>query len=336
MFVPLLFGLLVFLGVVGNGMVILVILLRRKMRTTVNLLLLNLACSDLLFVLLCIPFQIYHFAADNWLIGDVACKLFQFMIYVTMYVTVYTLVMIALLRFCTIVCTSNTIRLRTKRNVCMLIGSLWGVMMVSNINILLNYRVKTFPIVSQEPPYHYCGMENTEVGRKIFVSFFILTYIVPVSIICTFYILILRYLHRNRSASLRLSTRSTNSMSRERSSHVTRILIVVVIVFALCWLPLHLHLLVAYFLSPEFNQTQQVFRVIFHFLAYSNSCTNPFIYNYVSKDFRRSFRELWLCRRDEPVQQFENEMLTAVNGSKNVSNAIALNDNQSNGNTVEG
>jgi len=31
-----------------------------------------------------------------------------------------------------------------------------------------------------------------------------------------------------------------------------------------------------------------VFRVACHVLAYSNSCVNPFIYHYVSADFRRS------------------------------------------------
>jgi len=42
-----------------------------------------------------------------------------------------------------------------------------------------------------------------------------------------------------------------------------------------------------------------VFRVICHVLAYSNSCVNPFIYHYVSADFRRSLAAVLalLCRR---------------------------------------
>jgi len=73
------------------------------MRTTVNLLLLNLAVSDVLFLVVAVPFMAYHYAADNWLIGDVACKLSHFVLYVTVYVTVYTLVAIAVVRLVSIV-----------------------------------------------------------------------------------------------------------------------------------------------------------------------------------------------------------------------------------------
>jgi len=69
------------------------------MWTTVNLLLLNLAVTDVIFVLVCVPFMAYHYAADNWLIGDAVCKLSQFFLYVTVYVTVYTLVAIAVIRY---------------------------------------------------------------------------------------------------------------------------------------------------------------------------------------------------------------------------------------------
>jgi len=35
-----------------------------------------------------------------------------------------------------------------------------------------------------------------------------------------------------------------------------------------------------------------VFRVMCHVFAYSNSCVNPFIYHYVSADFRRSLSNI--------------------------------------------
>jgi allatostatin receptor len=93
--VPIVFCVIIFVGVVGNLIVVYVTLARRKMRTTVNLLLLNLAASDLIFLMVCVPFMAYHFAADNWLVGDAACKLSQYVLFVTVYVTVYTLVAIA-------------------------------------------------------------------------------------------------------------------------------------------------------------------------------------------------------------------------------------------------
>lgn len=71
----------------------------RQLWTTVNLLLLNLAVTDIIFVVICVPLVAYHYAAEVWLIGDVACKLYQFFLSVTVYVTVYTLVAIAVIRY---------------------------------------------------------------------------------------------------------------------------------------------------------------------------------------------------------------------------------------------
>jgi len=81
--VPTLFGVIVVVGLLGNLLVVGVTLSRHKMWTTVNLLLLNLAVTDVIFVLVCVPFMAYHYAADNWLIGDAVCKLSQFFLYVT-------------------------------------------------------------------------------------------------------------------------------------------------------------------------------------------------------------------------------------------------------------
>lgn len=97
--VPIAFSVIIAVGVVGNILVATVTLSHRKMRaSTVSLLLLNLAASDLLFLVVCVPFMAYHFAADNWLLGEAACKIAQYSLYVTVYVTVYTLVAIAIIR----------------------------------------------------------------------------------------------------------------------------------------------------------------------------------------------------------------------------------------------
>ena len=54
--VPVTFGVIIGVGVCGNALVVYVTLTCRAMRTTVNLLLLNLAASDVLFLLVAVPF----------------------------------------------------------------------------------------------------------------------------------------------------------------------------------------------------------------------------------------------------------------------------------------
>jgi len=63
--VPLLYGVVTVLGVVGNSLVIYVIVSRERMRTVTNILLLNLAVADLSFVVVIPPSTAYVFAANR-------------------------------------------------------------------------------------------------------------------------------------------------------------------------------------------------------------------------------------------------------------------------------
>lgn len=297
---PVLFALIIFTGLIGNSLVVCVTLTQKRMRTTVNLFLLNLAFSDLTFLVVCVPFIAYHYAADNWLIGDAVCKLSQYIFYVTVYVTVYTLVSISVARFLHVVCAHREIRLR--QFISGVVGAIWVTMLTTNVPILFIYRVKSVRH-GQSDTYYYCGMENHDVnGRRLFISFFVLTYLAPLTTIATMYVLILRYLDRKqRRSSLRQQRKSSEAAdgTTRRNSYATRISLAIVIVFGACWLPLHIHLLIVYYGIQPTSRFYQVFRVLCHVVAYSNSCMNPFIYHYVSTDFRQGLRNLFpaVCRR---------------------------------------
>lgn len=298
--VPLLFGLIVIMGVAGNSLVIFLIVSRHEMRrNSINLLLLNLAVSDLLLLLVCVPFVAYHYSADNWIIGDVTCKLSQFLFYVTTYVTIYTLVVISVFRLRTVIFTgyASYQRLKPERGARLLIVGLWGTMLAANAPILALYRVKSFPYLQDTvdavpapaaEPYFYCGLESHEHGQRIFVSFFVLAYVGPLLAIATMYLILLRHLQENGSA---MAT-TGNGFQQRRTSHVTHVLCAVVATFALCWLPLHVHLLIVYFVGQPEGRAYEVFRALSHSLAYANSCVNPIIYSYISRDFRHHFRSL--------------------------------------------
>jgi len=309
--VPVMFGLIIGVGVIGNALVVYVTLTCRAMRTTVNLLLLNLAASDLLFLVVAVPFITYHFAADNWQIGDVACKLSHFVLYVSVYVTVYTLVAIAVVRFVSVV-RSSPLPTPAPRRVGLVVVAVWTAMVAANSPLLAMYRVKVFVVPNTDiEPYYYCALDDhLRHGPPLFVTFFALTYVVPLTVIVTMYLLIVRYLVARRHGMAVQTTRGARaggarlqSLQSRRASYAWRVFLAVVVVFGVCWLPMHAHLLVAYLgLLPK-TRSYAVFRVFCHCLAYSNSCANPFVYHYVSADFRRCLADVaaaavaGICRR---------------------------------------
>lgn len=51
-----LFGIIFIVGLIGNLLVVIVVMFNPNMRSTTNYLIINLAISDLMFVIMCIPF----------------------------------------------------------------------------------------------------------------------------------------------------------------------------------------------------------------------------------------------------------------------------------------
>lgn len=56
-----LFGIIFIVGLIGNLLVVIVVLFNPLMRSTTNYLIINLAISDLLFVIMCIPFTARYY-----------------------------------------------------------------------------------------------------------------------------------------------------------------------------------------------------------------------------------------------------------------------------------
>ena len=66
-----------------------------QMKNTTNLLILNLAVADLLFILVCVPATASDYILMFWPFGLTWCRTVQYIIYVTAYVSIYTLVLMA-------------------------------------------------------------------------------------------------------------------------------------------------------------------------------------------------------------------------------------------------
>ena len=286
-FCPILFGIITVVGTIGNCLVIFVIIKKDKLRTTTNLLLLNLAIADLSFIVVCVPFTAYYYATEIWPFGNVLCKLMHYLLNVAIYVTVYTLVCISVLRLITIVYSAETIKLRTKQNVIILIVTIWLVMLLVNIPIIFTHGAMFDPSTGQMACYNY----GNKIGRELYATFFMFAFVLPLSIITIIYLAILVYIRKQRPTSQAVTTKRSSSRKKRASTMI----VVVIVIFGICWLPLHIHLLVAYFGTVTNDPVYLTISVFWNCLAYTNSCVNPIIYNYTSGEFRESFREAICC-----------------------------------------
>ena len=77
-------------------------------------------------------------------------------------------------------------------------------------------------------------------------------------------------------------------------------LVAIVLVFVLCWAPiLTNNILVAFEVLPELHiGAYKYMREAFHIMSYANSCVNPIVYGFMSRNFRKTFiRSLCGCLR---------------------------------------
>ncbi|XP_078611127.1 prokineticin receptor 2-like [Branchiostoma floridae x Branchiostoma japonicum] len=92
------YSLIIMVCGVGNTLLLLVLFKYKKTRNTANLLIANLALSDLIVAVCCIPFDMDYYVVRPrvWAHGNAACAIVNFVKTVSMYVSTNALLVIAL------------------------------------------------------------------------------------------------------------------------------------------------------------------------------------------------------------------------------------------------
>ncbi|KDR10933.1 Cholecystokinin receptor [Zootermopsis nevadensis] len=106
----------------------------------------------------------------------------------------------------------------------------------------------------------------------------------------------------SNASSFRESIKKANAIRSEEEHNtvkqVIKMLVAVVVLFVLCWAPLLiLNVLYAYEILSKYSNDgdNKNIQSAFTVMAYSNSCINPLVYGFMSKNFRESFYKA-LCR----------------------------------------
>lgn len=133
------------------------------------------------------------------------------------------------------------------------------------------------------------------------ICVFIFAFIMPVLIITVCYGLMI----------LRLKSVRMLSGSKEKDRNlrrITRMVLVVVAVFIVCWTPIHIFVIIKALVTIPNSLLQTV---TWHFciaLGYTNSCLNPVLYAFLDENFKRCFREF--CVPSPSVLDLQNSTRT--------------------------
>uniref|UniRef100_A0A8C0W0H7 G-protein coupled receptors family 1 profile domain-containing protein n=1 Tax=Castor canadensis TaxID=51338 RepID=A0A8C0W0H7_CASCN len=122
---------------------------------------------------------------------------------------------------------------------------------------------------------------------------FILLYILPLFIISVAYTRVAKKLWLCNTIG-DVTTEQYLALRRKKKKTI-KMLMLVVVLFALCWFPLNCYVLL---LSSKVIHTNNAVYFVFHWFAMSSTCYNPFIYCWLNENFRVELKALLnMCQR---------------------------------------
>ncbi|XP_008333986.1 neuropeptide FF receptor 1 like 2 [Cynoglossus semilaevis] len=298
------------LCMVGNILVCLIVLENHRMRTVTNLFILNLAISDLLVGIFCIPTTLVDNLITGWSFSNTVCKMSGFVQGVSVSASVFTLVAIAVERFRSIM-----YPLQPKATVLvakLAIFFIWVLAVAMMCPAVMALTVKKFPshyIVYDDDFNHtlpvYMCYENFDKPqmRKIYTAvLFAHIYLVPLTLITVMYgcigIKLCTSVVPNRepqldNATVAVGRRAPQPMISQKKIKAIKMLTLVALLFMLSWLPLWTLMMITDYAGWDMDQLDLLTSYMFpfaHWLAFSNSSINPIIYGYYNENFRRGFK----------------------------------------------
>ncbi|XP_015674961.1 prolactin-releasing peptide receptor-like [Protobothrops mucrosquamatus] len=279
----------VIIGMVGNCLLVHVILHVKKMHNVTNFLIGNLALSDVAMCTTCVPLTLaYVFEPRGWIFGSAMCYFVYFMQPVTVYVSIFTLVTIAVDRYIVII---HPLRRRVSLQLsAYMILFIW----ILSCCLALPAMAHTYYVELDQQGVILCEEfwgEQEHQRQTYALCLLLITYFFPLLAILISYIKIsLKLKNRVMPGSV---TKNQADWDRARRKRTFCLLVIVVVVFGVCWLPLHafnfirdvnINAIDAYYFS--------LIQLVCHWFAMSSACYNPFIYAWLHDSFREELKKL--------------------------------------------
>ncbi|XP_039631359.1 proteinase-activated receptor 3 isoform X1 [Polypterus senegalus] len=275
--------LIVFIFGLPANILALWILVRKTKRMPSTTLLVSLTVADILLILM-LPFKIiYHFSGNNWIFGEYMCRLVTASFYGNMYASILCLTCISIDRYIALVHPFASKVFRSQKMagyVCLVlwvavIGSVIPFCIITQTHSITNIKITTC----------HDALKNNEKVFLLpyFISIFVVGFVLPLCIMLFCYGSVLQTLIRNQKKYL----------------FAAKVTALVLVVFIVCFAPSNIILILHYSEKSEHENSDHLYYIYMLSLAISsfNSCLDPFIYYYVSEEFRSRVRSAFKCTK---------------------------------------
>lgn len=284
-------GLICLACIVGNSLVIIAIHRTPCLNTITNMLVENLAWSDIFMATLHLPFWIASMYSGQWTLGRVTCRLTGFSELVFGTASLQTMAGIAINRYFSIVKRNLYVKYFSDRKTTYLI-------------ITLSWIVPVF--VCSPPLYGWGSIQYSEkftdctlgwnVNDISYIAFLLTIAILTTMIVIIYcYFAIFKFVRRSsRQIQSHIQSENhdnqhINTTTTNRETKIIKIFVAVVCVYVICWTPV---CVVGIFEVMDHAAPRFVY-IIIYYLMFSSSFCNPIIYGVFNTQFKEAFKQMY-------------------------------------------
>ncbi|KAH7643064.1 gonadotropin-releasing hormone receptor-like [Dermatophagoides farinae] len=273
--VVIIYSILFIISSIGNTTVFISLIKNRHRKLRINLMILNLTIADLIVTYIMIPMEICWRITNEWLAGDVVCRIMQAFRAFGPYLSSMVLVCISLDRYFAVIhpMKVNDAQRRSK----IMLTFAWLTSIACSVPQTIVFHTESHP---QYPDFVQCVSYNSLTERQeiLYSTFGIAAlYLIPLVIIIFCYARIIWEIYKR-------SIQSSKEKSRIRTLRMT---IIIVMAFVWCWTPYASIVLLYHFYKPQVENMPKDLKDALFMFAVSNSCVNPLVYGSYTMNFRQ-------------------------------------------------
>ena len=276
-----LYAILFLISAVGNSLVCIVILRRKRMKTVTNYFILNLAIADLTFTCICIPFDVpVDVMGGLWPYGSLLCKVIFPLQTLLHFASIFTLTAVSLSRYWAI-----NHPLRRQLSIKWVKRIIVGIWIASLIPVAPYIRV-----LETSGPRGTCDEKwPNKDARRVYTAFlFAFEYLLPLTVIAGAYTSIGWELRRRSQTG----NPCLQDLQAEETKSIVRMLKIVTLLFAVCVLPNNI-----FWMWLDFGNAEEKYKgfwdlVVFgHLMTFANSAANPICYTILHGSYRKAVKD---------------------------------------------
>ena len=291
------YSLILVVSLVGNSLIVLIVYNTPTLRKPINMLIANMAMSDLLYPIFMFPVPLADLHVGSWLIGgtlgQALCKIHPFLTEISMVVSIQSLALITVDRYAAVVVPLRSPLISRKVCRCLIVGT-WILAASFCWPYLFNFN-----LVECQEGKRCVNQVEVIFGEKSSVSVYLLSasilfFYIPFVVLVILYSIILIKL--KKQAHPGEQSASAEEQRTRRNRNVLKMTVAIVVAFFICWIPFSIQILTASFV-PKFTLDRK-FLVSYNvslFMAYTNCAINPIICLTFTSNYRHALRRLVNC-----------------------------------------